>query len=199
MATTIDVTLPKLTVHADTVTLTVDRLREFVSSAVSDSSLQILIDAAFDAIDECIGPPGNVSEFFSVTGDLILLSKRAETIVTVREDAASWTPLTLATDDYELRPSGRTLVRSQTGTNPGWFWGGPRWTGRVDVTYTPFDDTANRVRVALELVKLSIAFTPGLASQRIGEWAESYTAPSAGSYSEQREDILASLTHEGVV
>ena len=200
MATTIAVTLPKISAVADTVTLTITRLREFVSSTVSDSSLQILVDAAFQAIDDCIGPPGNVSEFFTPAGDLIMLSRRAAAIVSASETlySWSWTPLVLASNDYVLRPSGRTLVRLNTGTNPGWLgrWG---WLGRVDVTYTPVDDTANRVRVAIELVKLQIAFTPGLASQTIGTWSEAYTVAGTASYPEQREAILASLTNEGVV
>ena len=66
-------------------------------------------------------------------------------------------------------------------------------TGRADVTYRPPDDTANRVRVAIELVKLEFAFNPGLASQTIGTWSEAYTS-GGKSYAEQRAEILASLS-----
>jgi len=186
MATTVAVTLPKLTVIADTVALTIARLREFVTSSVSDSSLQILVDAAYLAIDDTIGPQGDVKEYFTVRGDLIMLSRRAASITAVSEDV-TWTALALAADDYELRPAGQMLVRLRTGTNPRW-----QWCGRVDVTYRPPDDTANRVRVAIELVKLEFAFSPGLASQTIGTWSEAYSN-SAKSYPEQRAEILASL------
>ena len=187
MATTVAVTLPKLTVIADTVALTIARLREFVTSSVSDSSLQILVDAAYLAIDDCIGPQGDVKEYFTVRGGLLMLSRRAASIVAVSENV-TWTAVALAADDYELRPSGQMLVRLHDGTNPRW-----QWCGRVDVTYRPPDDTANRVRVAIELVKLEFAFNPGLASQTIGTWSEAYTS-GGKSYAEQRREILASLS-----
>jgi len=60
------------------------------------------------------------------------------------------------------------------------------------VAYRPPDDTAERVRVAIELIKLEFGFNPGLASQAIGTWSEAYTN-SAKSYAEQRAEILASL------
>lgn len=188
MATTLAVTLPKLTVTADTVALTIARLREFVTSSVSNSSLQILVDAAYLAIDDAIGPQGDVKEFFTVHGDLIMLSRRAVSITAVSENVR-WAALALAADDYELRPSGQMLVRLRTGTNPRWYW-----QGRVDVTYRPPDDTANRVRVAIDLVKLDIATNPGLASQSIGTWAEAYTSNSAFNYALERQSILASLS-----
>jgi hypothetical protein len=40
-------------------------------------------------------------------------------------------------------------------------------------------------------VRLDIAFNPGLASQSIGPWSESYS--SGKSYPEQRADILESI------
>lgn len=185
MSTDIAVTLPSLNASVETVALTIARLREFVSSSVSDSSLQLMLDAAYQDIDECIGPAGEVSEFFSVNGDLILLSRRAESITAVSENV-SHTSTALSADDYTLRPSGRTLVRSYSGTNPRY-----RWCGRVDVAYRPFDDIATRARVAIELVKLGIAFSPSLASQTIGTWSETYT--TGKPYADQRAEILATL------
>jgi hypothetical protein len=168
-------------------TVDTDQLREFVSTSVSDESLQLLLDAAYQTIDACIGPAGDRQEFFTAAGDLLMLSRAAESITGVTENVGR-SSVVLAADDYELRPSGSTLVRLWTGTNPGWSW-----CGRVDVAYSPFDDTATRDRVAIELVKLDVAFNPGLAGQTIGTWSESYTASGQGGYADQREAILASL------
>jgi hypothetical protein len=193
MATSVAVTLPKLQAAADTVALTVARLGEFVSSTVSAGSLQLLIDAALDTIAGVIGPPGDVSETFSPHGDRLMLSRRAESVVSVVENQP-WAPVTLVADDYGLSSSGYIVTRLRTGTNPRWAW-----SARVAVTYRPPDDTARRVTAAIDLVRLEIAFNPGLASQTIGTWAESYTSSgsSGRSYAEQRADILAALESAG--
>ena len=168
--------------------LSVDQFRAYVNSPLTDDALLMLLDAACAAIDDAIGPTGDIREFFRVQGDLLMLSRRAESITTVIEDARR-SAVTLDDDDYELSTSGQTLYRLSDGTNPRWYW-----SGRVDVTYRPFDDTANRVRVAVELVKLDLAHQPGLASQTIGTWSETYATGSQATYAEQRAAILASLS-----
>ena len=169
--------------------LTVDQCRAFpgmpAATVLSDESLLILLDAAAQAIVGAAGPPGAITERLSGSGDLLMLSLPALAITTIVEDAR-WAALTLSADDFELSSSGQTLYRLHDGTNPGW-----RWSGRVEVTYSPRDDTAERQRVQRELVMLDIAHQPGLASQRIGDWQEAYSAP--GTYASARADILASL------
>jgi hypothetical protein len=185
MATTVVVTLPKITVAAETA-FTVTALREFVTTSLSDAALQTFLDAAFAAIDDAVGPLEDVREILPTgSGDLLILARRADSIVSVTEDAR-WSPLVLDATDYELTRSGQTLVRLSTGTNPGWYW-----HGRVDVTYRPYADMANRIRVAVELVKLELATAGGLTAQAIGSWSETYASGTA--HAEQRAEILASL------
>jgi len=186
MATDIAVTLPRLTVAAES-GFTVARLRGFITTGLSDATLQTLLDAAFESIVDVVGPPGNVEESFYPSGDLLMLSRKAASIVSVVEDAR-YTAVELDPDDYELSRSGNRLTRLRHGTHPR-----SDWRGRVKVIYLPVDDSANRIRVATELVKLNITFSPGLASQTIGTWSESYQSPGSKSYPEQRADILASL------
>ena len=176
-------------VHAaETAYLTVADLRGFVSSELSDASLQLLLDAAYDEIVDYAGPSGPCNELIDPgVGDLLMLSRPAESVGTVIEDM--WyggDETTLAADDYEVRSSGQTLRRLHTGTNPAWGW-----RGRVDVTYTPRGGDDNRKVVQLELVKLTIAFDPALASQTIGQWGETYRAGK--SYASQHAEILATL------
>lgn len=180
------ITLPKITV-AGSAEFSVARLREFVSTSLSDFSLQTLLNGAFLAIDDAIGPLEDVRESFAaVPGDLLMLSVRAESITSVVENAR-FQPLSLDATDYELSPSGRTLRRLMTGTHPIWNW----W-GRVTVTYRPFSNVAERIRVAVELIRLEISWHPGLASQSIGTWTESYQ--QGKPYAVQRAEILASLS-----
>jgi hypothetical protein len=169
--------------------LSLDQCRAFPGmptvAELSDESLLILLDAAAQAIVGYAGPAGETTERHHVNGDLILLSRPALSVSAVLEDMRG-AATTLAADDYELSSSGQTLYRLSDGTNPGYYW-----RGRVDVTYLPFDDTAERQRVQRELVMLDIAHQPGLASQSIGTWSESYSA--SGSSAAARADILASL------
>lgn len=161
--------------------LTVDELRDFVSSTLSDASLQLLLDAAYDEIEDA-APSAEVAELIGpVRGDLIMLGRAAASVEHVYENDVE-----IAADDYELRPSGTTLRRLSTGTNPAYAW-----RGRVDVRYLPDVDTTVRKRVQLELVKLDLASNPTLASQTIGTWKEDYVTKP---YADQRGDILAVLT-----
>lgn len=184
MANTIAVSLPSLSVAIDQA-FGLARLRQLVPSGLSDSALQLLLDSAFSSIEEQIGPPGELEEQMSASGDLLRLSRRATSISSVVEDARS-SAVTLDPDDYQLSRSGYMLTRLRTGTHPG-----SRWRGRIRIAYVPIDNSANRNRVATELVKLNIAFAPALASQTIGTWSETYRTDVP--YPEQRAAILASL------
>ena len=173
----------------------VTTFRKYVSTALEDSEVQTLLDAAEQAILRYAGPyiassgaDDTINELIGpVHGDLLPLSRRAASIETVSERTGGWwTPTTLAADDYEIRSSGTVLRRLHTGTNPS-----HHWHGRVSVTYAPLDDLASREIVQLELVKLDIAFNPTLASQTVGSWAETYN--TGKPYPEQRTDVLASL------
>lgn len=167
-------------------TLALDELRQHIETDLEDDALQRLLDAAYQAIDEYAGVEGDVSEYLRAGyGDLLFLSRRALSITSVIER-----DVTLAASDYELRPSGLQLRRLTTGTHPS-----TRWHGRIDVTYTALADDAERDRVAIELCKLDVTHEPGLASQTLGAWSETYQTGTAqtGGYSDQRAAILASL------
>jgi hypothetical protein len=179
--------------------LTVAQLREHVTSSLADTALQRLLDDAYAAIAEAIGASGDVDESHRAgNGPLLMLAHAASAIVSVTEDATG-TAVALDPDDYFLRPSGSLLERLATGPNPRSYWG-----GRVDLTLTPRLAEAQRDRVAIELVKLEITSNPGIASQRIGPWTETYAqgggdTEGESGYAAQRAAILATLDNEMVV
>ena len=183
MSTDVAVTLPTFTVAAET-GFSVMRLREFVTSSLSDSALQVYLDAAFEAIDDALGPLTCHEHVHNLHGELYALAQEADSITTVVEDG-----VTLAADDYTLSDSGAILRRRHAGTHPRHGWG-----RRLDLTYFRSDDPAERIRVAVALVRLELGFQPGLVSQTIGTWSETYSATSMKPYAEQRADLLASLT-----
>jgi hypothetical protein len=184
MANSVAVTLPKVTAAAGTVFLTVDRLREYVSSGLTDAALQVLLDAAWDAIEDA-SPSADVRERLTGRGNLLMLSQPAASVTSVIE-RAQWSPVTLTSDDYELSTTGRVLYRLRTGTNPGWHW-----QGHVDITYRPDVDVATRIAVAIDLVKFDLSRSAGLVSQSVGSWTETYQ--QSLSHSQQRAEILARL------
>lgn len=167
--------------------LSIGDLRKHVTSTLEDPDLQRLLDAAYQAIDLYAGVTGPVTEVItSGPGDLLMLSRPASAITSVSEWFWS-TSTVLASNDYALS-GGQMIVRLVTGTNA---YG--RWRGRVTVTYTPLDDTAERDRVAIALVQLDLTHNPGLSSEQIGEWTETYANNSAMHYGLEREAILATL------
>lgn len=166
--------------------LTVEQLRLRISTTLDDDTLESMLDAAELAITGEIGSPDEVQEYLRASGDLIILSRVASELTAVIEN-----DITLDEDDYELRADGQTVRRLRTGPNPA-----SRWRGRVDWTYVPADDIAERERVQVALIELELNYTPGESSERIGDWAE--TVPGASStdltYDQMRESILGSLS-----
>lgn len=186
MVTSVAVALPRLSAHAESV-FGVAQLRQFLTTSLGDAALAGYLSAAFEAIDDVLGPLV-VTERRRPHGELLMLSEDAASITTVVENAL-WSPLTLADDDYQLSSTGRQLLRLRTGTNPSW-----RWCGRVDVTYIRQEDVARRIRAAVALVQLELGFLPGLASRTIGTYSETFA--SGRPYAEQRAEILASLVND---
>lgn len=187
--TSIGVTLPLVAIAAET-GFTVARLRGFVTSALSDADLQLLLNAAIADVARALGPLA-VRERLGARGDMLLLSRPAASVTSIVEDDRS-AALTLATDDYELSDTGQVLYRLRNGTHPAQWW-----RGRVDVRYVRVDDTAARIRAYVALVELDLNHKPGLAAQAIGTWSEQYTSNSAFNYELERASILASLDEPG--
>jgi len=173
---------------ADDLYLSVDQFRLFSSTSLTDEALTVLLRAAQQAIIAEVGYAGPTTEWLRAgRGPLLMLSRPAVAVTGVVED-----DLALADDDYVLSASGLVVRRLDTGTNAS-----SSWTGRVDVTYLPRDDFAERQRVVRELVTLDLTYQPGLAAQTIGTWSETYQG--GATYAEQRAAILASLHGEAVI
>jgi hypothetical protein len=182
--------------------LTPAKFREHQSTALGDPALQDYIDAAEAAI---VGRYGPIAEFTDRRGDpgrpggtYLYTSRRVGTITSVTErygDVLGITDVVMNTNDYTLLPDGLTLRREYTGAHPA-----QRWTEVVVVVYTPYDDTASRLRVAIALVKLDLAHNPGIVSESIGDYSATYAPRTAGAanYDEERDAILSTLQPLGL-
>ena len=179
--------------------LTVDQFREHVTTTLPDAALQTLLDAAEAAILEVVGEPGEVTEYITArpTGSgfapwglsvgyrRISVARPIATVTSVTEYLSDEGTV-LDTTDY--RASGYVLQRIPDGTHPRWYWG-----NRVVVAYMPQDETADRERVQIELVRLDLNARPGLAEQAVEGFLERYSGAGLLQYSQERADLLASL------
>lgn len=182
--------------------LTPEKFRQHHATALGDPALQDLIDAAEAAIT---GRYGALAEFTDRRGrpgypggTLLFTSRKVGTITSVTErygDVLGITDIVMATSDYTLLPDRQTLRREYNGAHPA-----DRWTDVVIVVYTPFDDTAERLRVAIALVQLDLSHNPGIVSEQIGDYQAQYAPRSGGSmnYDLERDAILASLQPFGL-
>lgn len=169
--------------------LTIDELKALAPSALPDAALEILLAAAEEAIGAAAGDYVDGYEVTGVTeyaarvrGELLALPRAASSITSVHEHAHTSSPAELDDSEYSLMPGGRLLRRV-----------GAWWRPAIEVVFVPRDDLQRRKVAQANLVKLEIAFNPGLASQTVGAWTESYTLPGNGSYDDQRAAILAAL------
>jgi hypothetical protein len=166
--------------------LSLGEAKSLVDSSLSDAALQILLDAAEQAITLYAGGSGAVTELISAgSGDLVMLSRPASAVSAITERGE-----TLASNDYVL--NGRTLRRVTGGTHPS-----SRWRGRISVTYTPQDETEVRKAVQASLLKLELNTRTGTQSESIGAWSETFT--SGDTYTAERQAILRRLRSSTLV
>lgn len=169
--------------------LTVAQFREHVTTSLGADAVQRLLDASEAEINMEAGALGSTTELASGGGRYIFLDRPASAFTSVTETWGS-TATILAADDYLVHPGGLLMERLSTGTNAR-----SSWYGQVAVIYTPTDDTAIRVGVQLDLMRLAINFEPGLASTTIGSWTEQYRQ-AVDAQAQERDSILARLAPE---
>lgn len=174
--------------------VTPEVLRDHVTTDLINDALQTLLNAAEDAINARAGATGDRTEFLYGGGRFLTLARQATAIGVITETYGS-TVITLAADDYRIWPDGYTLERITGGTNSRW-----RWHGLVSVTYTPVTDESLRELVQIDLVESILNYSPGLVSERIGEWEERYANGRDWNNADEWEMILSRLdTTPGMV
>lgn len=178
--------------------LTPAKFREHQGTSLIDAALQDYIDAAEAAITGRYGAIAQFTDRRRGGGNFLFLSRRVGTLTSVTErygDVLGITDILLDPTDYTLLPDGLTLRREWTGVHRA-----DLWTDVVNVVYIPFDDTAERLRVAIALVKLDLAHNPGIVAEQIGDYSATYAPRSAGAanYDEEREAILTTLQPAGL-
>lgn len=168
--------------------LSVSELREAVDTSLSDDRVQELLDAAEADIDKAAGDATSQTEYASGGAPALVLSRPAGTITSVTEWADTASETVIAADDY--RKDGYILHRLITGTNPRYTWGGTL----VKVVHAPPDTDAERKRAQVALVRLEMAYSSGITSERIGDYSVGYASlPGGTTYEEAKAQILAGI------
>lgn len=172
--------------------LTLEELRAHVETELEDDDLQLLVDAAEQAIVKALRQFGvaydeGLVETHDGGQSYIFLRWPATSIESITETDGG-TDTVLEADDYRIRGDGVSVLRLASGTNPRTWWGAP-----VRVEYSAAHADAELGRVQIALVKLDLNHNPGVASESIGSWSEQATSNSAFNYQLERESILASL------
>jgi hypothetical protein len=157
--------------------------------AIEDDGLQMLLDAAEQAIVLRYGEPGTpVEEVHDPGFSYIFLRHPAVAPLTTVSERFGTTDTELDPDDYRLRDDRVSVLRLATGPNRGERW------GLTTVTYERLDDDAERKRVQRALVMLDLDYAPGQTSEQIGAWMEQHAASSVWNYEKERAAILDSFT-----
>lgn len=173
--------------------LSVEEFRGRVTSKLDDGTLQLLLDAADQAIRARFGEPGGtygLEEVLDGGQSYVFLRRGAASINAITETVGT-TETVLDETDYRLRGDGVSLLRLATGAHPRGVWGAP-----VVVSYAPLDDADERDRVQAALVQLDLNYVPGnITAETIGSWSESRSANGVFDYATEREKILDSLLY----
>ncbi len=164
--------------------LTVAELREHVESALPDTALERLLAGCELAIAQWAGPlsfdeDGHVVEVVDVArapGRALLRLRQAPATVFSVLDIHGGV-------ESELEPSAYRVEERYLRRLGDGVWG--EWTR---VTHAPVDDSAVRRTVLIQLVQLELNVQPGMASQGVGPWSESY-----GKYLRQRNELLRAI------
>lgn len=191
-------------------------VRGRVETDLTDPALEALIEAENAEIEKRFGPaatpititlkgrirtldilrPIDPGQPLKVTEYLVAEAADVEFASTVDE----WWPdvgevkKELDSTDYRVWNGGRTLERLYAGaaTFPRVYWG-----SRVEVAYTPVDETPQRDEVCMKLVLLSLVYD-GLIETTVGEVRVTKGARSSGGgsplpYVDERERLLRTL------
>ena len=174
--------------------LTLDELKEHVTTGLPDAALERLIDSQDAYIRSHVGQHDPVSTMvFEDELDRglhrIWLPRPAVSIATLEDRRwldSTWTVLDAST--YYLSDEGRVVQVTRSGRVWGWGWQ-DRGQRRVRVTFAPVAENAERTLALIDLVRLETQET-GLASE-----SDDTYGYSAKDKSKARRDIIAPLRH----
>lgn len=169
--------------------MTTGEIREHLETDLPDGALTRLIADADQAIVDAHGPHDGPITVTDEGGHESLWLPRPldpDQPVTLNETVGT-TTTALAADDWRTGHGGRQLQRLATGTNRR-----SRWGDRIEITYTPADQTDRRRRVLVDLVQLALTYRGLDKHTTVGD--TTHTGPTTPeAYERERQALLGSL------
>jgi len=132
--------------------ITVAQLRQHVETCLIDDAVQRLIDAADSEIIARLGELATATEVLDGGNEMLHLVRKASSITSATE-RVSETDYVLGADDYSLLSDGSRVQRLQGSTYPA-----TSWDGRVTIVYVPISDSARRIELEIDLVRLALQY-----------------------------------------
>lgn len=171
--------------------LSAPAFKQHYETDLDSDAIQRLLNSEESEIARRFGPVACQTDYFegSVQGPRLWLSRRADTaqaIAVTETIFTTDTTLTLDTD-FRFTHDGSGIERLYGPILFSWGW-------RVIATYAPLDDTARRIRVLIDLVKLCIQYN-ALTTETVGD----YKSQSKTDYQQERENLLSTLEAGGAL
>lgn len=180
--------------------MTVEDLREHISTTLSDDALQAMLNANEALLNRVLGELGvPITEVHHQTGyETIILLEHQFAVTdsppgpTVVVGYGLPNPITLADDDFRVE-GGSTMRRLDYGTNVGIYWDTP-----IAVTGVLVDNTDERIMALVSLIRIDIAAQSGagglVRARTVGKHrVEYFGAKEGASPTELKADVLATL------
>jgi hypothetical protein len=165
---------------------------------LTSGALQDLLDANEVLVRKRIGGELDSTDSVTVTvpgypASVLLLPERVASITSITEHwalADVLSDIELDAADWRLYRQGTAIERLLEGPNPS-----EPFADYVIIEYVPFDENALRKNVIIQLCNADVNFTPGISSQRLGDYAETKSSSATGQVSIAgiKEDILSQL------
>ena len=164
--------------------LTVEKVKGFIETDQSDALLQLYMEDAEAEIIKRYGKHTAHTDTLEGGERLLFPTRAIHSVTSIKERRWGWTDeeITLGNSDYTLQDNGRSLLREIDGTN-SWY----RWGTHVILEYVPLNETKERKRVQLDLVKLALRYE-ALQNERSGNYGATFV-----DYERERGKILRRL------
>lgn len=166
--------------------MTVAEVRDHIETPIPDMALQRILDDAENELEYRFGSAAdNQTERFFPQGltRFVYPSRRVDSIQEITEitdGPLGRTETVLSANDYQLTFNSQRIDRLPQGDHSRTNWG-----DEVVVVYTPYDDTLERDRIVIDLVRLALSYG-GADSESLPD----YSYRRDRSYQDEREEIL---------
>ena len=163
--------------------LTATEMRTHIETCLVDAALQRIIDAADAEIILRLGPLATSTEVVAGGEHYLHLTRKSTAIVSAVERTNTgidgYEDTTLVATDYNLLDDGYRVERLATGTNQS-----ITWLGQVSIVSTPVSDSARRVQLEIDLVKLAVKYD-AISADKIAD-----TSTTSLNYTQERERLF---------